>query len=246
MLVLPVVRPAFEGGGVHGRAVDVAVGAAGLGGKVLAVVLAPEGDEAKAAEAWSAERLEVRVIAYAPVDGSVTKEIWESYAQDLRTACEEASEDQVKAPSWLVVCEDLPEGAPKNGWNKAILAAKEAGIKVVVDLEGKPLTAALAGGGDLVRVDSSHAAEHFDHPVESDLDAIWLAAQYDFGLDGRMVVLSGDTGVVLVDGEGNAHSIPPSGAINRDMLLAALTMTLTGGIDPDTALMLAAGSATAE
>ena len=78
---------------------------------------------------------------------------------------------------------------------------------------------------------ASHAAETFDHPHETELDTIWLAAQYDFGLDGRMVCLSGDESVVLVDGEGTPHSSPVTGPIDRDALLAALTMTFTGGID---------------
>ena len=244
MLVVPVVRPEIFDGSVRGRAAEVAAGAAALGGKVLAVVLAPEGDATAAAEAWTADRLSVAVVGYAPAEsGGLTRETWDAFAERLRAACDEASEDQAKAPSWLVVCEDLPNGAPKNAWNKSIIGAKEAGIKVAVDLEGKPLTAALAGGGDLVRVDASHAAVAFDHPNETEIDTIWLAAQYDFGLDGRMVCLSGDESVVLVDGEGNAHSSPVTGPIDRDSLLAALTMTLTGGIDPDTALMLAVGSA---
>jgi 1-phosphofructokinase len=219
-----------------------------MGGQVVAPVLASEGEERSAAESWSADRLDVRVRAYEPeerddyVKGPAVPEgAWAAYLDDVLAIVGEAVGSDPSA--WLILAGSLPDGAPLYSYGELIPKAREAGIKVAVDLRGEVLGSAIVGGPDLVRLDASHAGTALGRKILSKEDAVWAAMSYGAGADGRIGVVTGTMGVVLVDAEAEVRSSVPTGPLDADSLVAALAMTLTGGIDSDTALMLALGAA---
>ncbi len=250
MLVIPVPRVWITDGVVSGKAAEAARAAAAMGGTVSVPILAAEGDEAVAAAAWTSERLSARVMGYRPeerhdyVEGpAVPAEVWAEYAASVLGCVADAVASGASPPHWLILAGSLPAGAPIHAYQELIPAAKDAGARVAVDLRGEVLGSAMSGGPDLVRLDGSHAGTALGRKLLSVSDAVWAAGEYGAGEDGRIVVVTGIMGVVLVDGEGGVHTQAPSGPLDADSLTVALAMTFTGGIDADTALILALGAA---
>lgn len=251
MLVVPVPRVWITDGTVSGKAAEAARAAAAMGALVSSPVLAAVGGEQSAAEAWASDRLSVRVTSYQPeerhdyVEGpAVSAEAWTAYTASILTCVGDAVASEVRPPHWLILAGSLPPGAPVYAYQELIPAAKDAGVKVAVDLRGEVLGSAMSGGPDLVRLDASHAGTALGRKLLSVSDAVWAAGLYGAGEEGRIVIVTGIMGVVLVDRGGEVHSQAPSGPLDPDSLTVALAMTLTGGIDVDTALMLALGAAT--
>lgn len=234
---------------VSGKAVEVARSAAGMGGQVLAPVLASAGEEVTAASAWAADRLTVEVHAYEPADGNsytegpaIAEADWKTFADAIVAAAEANAGD--RSP-WVILAGSLPPGAPVYAYQELIPRVQATGMKVAIDLRGEVLGAAMTGGPDLVRIDASHAGQALGRKILSQEDAVWAAGMYDAGRNGRVVVVTGTMGVILVEGDGGTiHTQVPKTPVDADALLASLTMTMTGGIDGNTALMLSIGAAT--
>lgn len=245
MIVVPVPKPWVDGGELAGKTVILANAAAGMGGLVEVHVLVGSDDEFSAASSFTGDRLTTVVHRYVPEDGQrVPTEAWNAYADALVEACGRAKGSGAKHLPWIIVSGSLPDGVDETAWAPLIPTFKAAGVKVAVDLKGEALMSTVGQGGpDLIRVDGSHAGTLLRKKVLTVDDAVWAAGMLDVGLEGRAVVLTGIFGVVLCDGDGTIHTRVPTGPLDADALTAALTMTLTGGIDADTSLMLAVGAA---
>lgn len=244
MIVVPFPKLWLADGALTGKGAILATAAAKMGGLVEVHAFAASDEEAAAAEAFTSDRLTTVVHRYEPVDGAVPEAAWTGFTDALLEACGRAKDSGAKHLPWIILSGSLPDGVADDAWAPLIPQCKAAGVKVAVDLKGQALLSTIgAGGPDLIRVDGSHAGTLFGRKVLIEDDAVWAGGMLDVGLEGRAVVLTGIFGVVLCDGDGTIHTRVPDGPIDADALTAAITMTLTGGISADTALMLAVGAA---
>ena len=215
-----------------------------MGGLVEVHVLAGGQVEQAAADAFTGDRLTIVVHRYEPGADGVPADAWTSYTEALVEACSRAKDSGAKHLPWIILSGSLPDGVEETAWTPLMPRFRAAGVQVAADLKGQALMSSIGPDGpDLIRVDASHVGTLLHKKVLTDDDAVWAAGMLDVGLNGRRVVVTGMFGVVLCDGDGTIHTQPPAGALDADALTAALTMTLTGGIDAGMALMLAVGAA---
>jgi 6-phosphofructokinase 2 len=115
------------------------------------------------------------------------------------------------APEYLVVSGSLPPGVPVDFFARVAALAKERGIKLVLDISGKPLQLALESGVYLVKLnreDFSSLGYSGGDNYQSRLSA--LTAMVAKGYADIMVLTLGPRGALLATREGDhLHAAPP-------------------------------------
>jgi 1-phosphofructokinase family hexose kinase len=131
----------------------------------------------------------------------VTAEAWSDLV--------EIAASLLSSATWLALSGSLAPGTPVEGYAELIARAAAAGVPAVVDSRGPWLTAALAAGPALVKINAHEASELLEKPV-ADRDRGVAAARTiraRAGGAGHAVAITlGEAGMVLVDPDGRAFA----------------------------------------
>jgi 1-phosphofructokinase family hexose kinase len=158
--------------------------------------------------------------------------------------------------AWLTISGSMPRGAPNAGYRDLIGEVRAAGVRVALDSEGERLSAALAAGPDVVKLNVAEAGELLDLPTARGDDSLAAASKIRdmAGGDGHAgIVTRGSQGVMLAAPDGTLYEGVlyvrgryPVGS--GDSFLAGLVTALDRGRDWEDALRVAlgAGAANAE
>lgn len=181
---------------------------------------------------------------------AISQETWDRYRQ--------AVTDLLPGQDLLVCNGSLPTAAPVDGYGELVVAARAAGVPVIVDSAPGPLRAALASGPDLVTPNLEEAeaaisgdAGHLLHASGPDLAERAEAAAHTLCELGarRAAVTAGELGVALAE-DGDITWIPtvPIEVVSAvgagDSFVAGLALALLDG-EPSWAVAAARGVATA-
>lgn len=160
----------------------------------------------------------------------------------------------LRAARVLVLAGSLPPGLPDDAYVRWIRAARERGVKVVLDATGAPLRLGLAAGVDLVKPNLAEAESLLGRPLPDLPSQLAGAAQIArLGGAGTTVVLSlGERGALCVRDREGLRAFPPhvphhSTVGSGDSMVAGLAVALARGDPLAEGLRLgtAAGAATA-
>jgi len=125
--------------------------------------------------------------------------------------CLNSISDMEPAPEYLVISGSLPAGVPADFFARFAALAKERGIKLVLDVSGKPLQLALETGVYLVKLnreDFSGLGYCGSDDYQSRLNA--LTAMAAKGYAEVMVLTLGPRGALLATSDGeNLYAAPP-------------------------------------
>lgn len=168
---------------------------------------------------------------------------------DVETALADAL-NQGPERTVVLLAGSLPPGAPPDAYRRLAAVASGLGARVVVDIGGEPLRAALEARPWLVKINAAEAAATTGLRV-TDRAQVADAAQrlIDDGAEGALVTM-GVAGAVLVTAQGSWSVGPPPelgpySVGSGDALIGGLVAALTrGAVWPD-ALKLGAAAATA-
>lgn len=103
---------------------------------------------------------------------------------------------------WVVLCGSLPPGVDVDVYARSTRALKAAGMRVAVDTSGPALTAALAGGPDLIKPNAEELADAVGRELPTLADAIEAAKELRAHGVGTVVISLGGAGAVMVDADG--------------------------------------------
>jgi 1-phosphofructokinase family hexose kinase len=152
----------------------------------------------------------------------------------------------------LVLAGSLPEGLPAGTYAAYLKAARDAGVRTILDADGPALAAGLAAHPDLVKPNVQEAARLLGRPL-TDLRDIVRAAREIVGLGARTAVVSmAEQGAVCASG-GRVWRILPVEVERRstvgsgDAMVAGLAVSMARGEPLEDGLRLgtAAGAASA-
>ncbi len=250
------------------------------GGKALNAVRAARylGTRAEAvavvaghAGSWIVDQLDARGIRgwFVRVDGESrtclsvldrsTGELTEFYeagpelAKDRWLAVEEALTgalaDEPKRAA-VLLAGSLPPGAPADAYRRLAEAAFRLGAKVVVDIGGEPLAAALHAQPWLVKINAAEAAAATGLPTTDRDEVVTAARRLIRDGAGTALVTMGVDGAVLVTptgawGVGPVPEIGPYSVGSGDAMIAGFVAALAGGADLPVALQHGAAAGTA-
>ncbi|MFC7596210.1 1-phosphofructokinase family hexose kinase [Terrabacter sp. GCM10028922] len=231
-----------------GKGLNVAAVLTAMGHRAVAVAPVFELDAGLFASDLDARRVPHRLVsspcptrrsvAVVEADGRATllnepgigqsQRVWDRLADELVRLAPEASV--------LTVSGSLPPGTDHDLIRRLTLMAREAGLRVVLDVSGIPLTRALGAGPDLVKPNRVEAAVTLTGLGRGEVPSVPGAARALVVAGARAAVVSdGTNGLVLVheDVALRAHlrrplSGNPTGA--GDALTAALAADLEGGL----------------
>lgn len=154
----------------------------------------------------------------------------------------------------VVLAGSLPPGAPADAYARLGRVAAGAGARVVVDIAGEPLAAALAAAPWLVKVNAAEAAT-VTGIATTTRDGALDAARALVAMGARSAIVTrGVAGAVLAGPEGawSVGGVPtdargPYAVGSGDAFLAGFAVALSHGAPPDEALRtaVAAGAANA-
>ena len=152
----------------------------------------------------------------------------------------------------LVISGSVPKAVTVEDYSKIIRTAKEQGVKVVADVTGDYLRAALENGVFLIKPNVEEATDFLDRPIKSVDDAV-LASKAFKKLGAENVIISlGELGAVMQTNDDICSMTSPSiKVVNTvgagDSMLAGFVAAYANGESMQDALRLGicAGSATA-
>jgi 1-phosphofructokinase family hexose kinase len=241
----------------------------GLAGEVVAVLGGHSGE-------WYREALAARGIGLHAVDvagetrtclsvlDESTGALTEFYEAGVTLAAEEWPRIEARLREALatdgtgalvVLAGSLPPGAPVDAYRRLALVAGAAGARVIVDIDGEPLAAALAARPWLVKVNAQEAASVTGTASRTQEGAAAGARGLRDTGAANAIVTRGVHGAVLVTADG-AWALGPMPAGHRgpysvgsgDAFLAGFLAAVARGRAPAEALRLAgaAGAANAQ
>jgi 1-phosphofructokinase family hexose kinase len=164
----------------------------------------------------------------------------------------EAVRKHLHGAGWLMLCGSLPPGVPGSFYSELIRAAREHGVKTLLDTDGEPLVEGVAAGPTVVAPNQQEAERLLRTALLTRTQFLEAAAQIR-GLGAESVILSlGSRGAVGATAQGMVEVVPPSINVvcpigSGDALAAAFTWALARGSDFADALRwgVAAGTASA-
>jgi 1-phosphofructokinase family hexose kinase len=253
---------ALPGGkGIHVAQVATALGStaiatgilAGHAGRWLDGELAAEGVSARFA--WSDGETRSSLSVADHETGRLT-EFYESgtpVSAETWRELEEIVSGLLNGASWLALAGSLPPGAPVDGYQRLIEAARRAGVATALDTRGDALAHSIDAHPGLVKVNAHEAGELLDRPIAS-IEGAHDAARVirrRAGDHGHAAVITlGEQGLVAIDPAGiarhartEAHGRYPVGS--GDALLAGLLVGLDRGDPWPEAIAIALGAAAA-
>jgi tagatose 6-phosphate kinase len=121
------------------------------------------------------------------------------YISDAEYSSFEATYARLVAGAELVVVDgSLPTNLPQDTYARLTRAAREQGVRVLLDCAGAPLGAALEARPFLVKINAAEAAELFDAPVRNFRDAASAARKLrESGADAGAMITLGAEGAVF-------------------------------------------------
>jgi len=171
-----------------------------------------------------------------PDDGPVTELVEEAHpvSEGDVAALEEVVTRCLREAELLCLTGSSPPGVPDDFYARLVRAAREAGVRVLVDAKGAPLRAALEEGLFLVKPNLEEAAATLDlRNGEPDARAAVVAltkagAQW-------ALVSTGETGSLLGDGSGGLWRVEPPSVESQnpigsgDIMAGGLLLALRQG-----------------
>jgi 1-phosphofructokinase family hexose kinase len=136
----------------------------------------------------------------------------------------------------VVIAGSLPPGAPEDGYGRLASLASATGARVVVDVGGPHLGAALTARPWLVKVNVDEACRATGVAVPGERGAIAAAGELRVLGARAVIVTRGTAGAVLVDQDGRAWRIGPPpergpyAVGSGDAFLAGLAAALATGL----------------
>jgi tagatose 6-phosphate kinase len=259
-------RPELLASVPGGKALNAVRAAHGLGGAadVVAVVAGHAGS-------WVEEQLEARGIRgwFVRVEGETrtclsvldrsTGHLTEFYEaglvlpEDRWESVEEALGDALAVrpeASVVLLAGSLPPGAPPDAYRLLALRAAAAGARVVVDVGGPPLSAALEAHPWLVKINAAEASAATGLPTTHRRDVLIAARRLmQDGAQQALVTMGVDGAVLVTDsgawGVGRAPVIGPYSVGSGDALVGGFLAALARGAKLSAALGHGAAAATA-
>ena len=233
---------------------------AGHAGRWIAEALAAENVEGTFAWTDGETRTSVSVAATREPDGLLTGFYEDSAPIPPAAWAELEAAVYELRPNTEMVClsGSLMPGAPVDGYRRIVELAHAREIPVAIDSHGPPLLEALQAGPELVKLNAEEAAEALAFtPPDSEVLrwAAGAAAELQRRVPGNriVVVTCGTSGMVLVDGSGEAlggsideisrYPVGSGDAVLASLALSSLRCTPAPEM---LALALAAGAASAE
>ena len=146
----------------------------------------------------------------------------------------------------VLLAGSLPPGAPVDAYRRLAAFGQRAGARMVVDIGGEPLLAALVARPWLVKVNAAEAVS-----VVGDVPTPVAIAERlrDLGAEAALVTMGLDGAVLVMDGGawrvGPPPAVGPYSVGSGDAFAAGLLVGLARGGDIVTALRLAAGAGAA-
>ena len=129
--------------------------------------------------------------------------------EEQLAAIEEAVRRRLPGATWLLVCGSLPPGVPSSYVRRLIAAAREAGVKVLVDTDGEPLQDTLLERPTAVTPNRNEAAALLNKSLIT-RQHFRGAAQRICEMGAEAVVLSlGGRGAIGVRGNEIVEAVPP-------------------------------------
>ncbi|HJR08238.1 MAG TPA: 1-phosphofructokinase family hexose kinase [Pyrinomonadaceae bacterium] len=111
----------------------------------------------------------------------------------------------------VVITGSLPPNLPSDTYARLVRAARERGVRVLLDCAGVPLSAALEARPFLVKINAAEASELFDAPVADFQDASWAARRLcESGAEGGAGVTLGAAGAVFDFGDARYKFVAPT------------------------------------
>lgn len=161
-----------------------------------------------------------------------------------------AVEELAAGAELLTVSGGIPPGVDDGAFGRLCRAARDSGVKALIDVYGPGLVGALRDRPWLVKVNAAEAAELLGQPVETEIEAIEAAAAIRRRGADVAIVTMGRSGAVasMADDE---LLLPPPAMIgpyavgSGDAFLGGLAAGLLAGRSLPEALQLAAAVATA-
>ncbi len=130
-------------------------------------------------------------------------------SQDELDAIEAVVRRRLSGAQWLLVCGSLPPGVPSSFVRRLIAAAREAGVKALVDTDGEPLQDALLERPAAVTPNRNEAAALLNKALIT-RQHFRGAAQRIREMGADAVVLSlGGRGAIGVRGSETFEAVPP-------------------------------------
>jgi 1-phosphofructokinase family hexose kinase len=130
-------------------------------------------------------------------------------SQDELDAIEEAVRRRLPGAQWLLVCGSLPPGVPSSYVRRLVAAARDAGVKALVDTDGEPLQDALLERPTAVTPNRNEAASLLNKALIT-RQHFRGAAQRIREMGAESVVLSlGVRGAIGVRDNDVVEAVPP-------------------------------------
>lgn len=205
-----------------GKAVNAAQAVAALGGEALLATFLggdPGRFISRELEAegiphevvWTEDDAPTRACTtLLPDDGPVTELVEEAHpvSEGDVAALEEVVTRRLREAELICLIGSFPPGVPDDFYARLARAAREAGVRVLVDAKGAPLLAALEEGLFLVKPNLEEAAATLDlRNGEPDTRAA-VAALTEAGAQWALVS-TGETGSLLGEGSGGLWRVEP-------------------------------------
>lgn len=170
---------------------------------------------------------------------------WDSVEEALRDALAERPDHAV-----VLLAGSLPPGAPADAYRRLAAQAAATGARVVVDIGGAPLVAALEARPWLVKINAAEASATTGMPVVTRQDVTAAARRLiQVGAEQALITM-GVEGAVLVTPDG-AWSVGRAPVIGQysvgsgDALIGGIVAAMSRGEDLPTALGHGAAAGTA-
>lgn len=160
------------------------------------------------------------------------------------------AEELVAGAELLTISGGIPPGVDDHAFRRLCRAARESGVKALVDVYGPGLIGVLGDPPWLVKVNAAEAAELFGRRVETEREAIEAAAEIRSRGAEVAIVTMGRSGAVASMPDGELVLPPPTmigpyGVGSGDAFLGGLAAGLLAAQSLREALYLAAAAATA-
>jgi len=154
------------------------------------------------------------------------------------------------ASAIVLLAGSLPPGTPSDAYRRLAASASALGARVVVDIGGAPLSAALEACPWLVKINAAEASETTGLPTTNRNDVLAAARRLIQGGAEQALITMGIDGSVLVTkdgawGVGRAPEVGPYSVGSGDALIGGLVAALARDEDLPTALRFGAAAATA-
>ena len=136
---------------------------------------------------------------------------------------------KAKSGQWVALCGRLPEGVDQTGYQKAIVNAKQRGVKTLLDSSGQGFREGIKAGPDLVKPNREELSEWYGQPlVTQEQLVIGAHALLAYGVS-YVVVSLGQEGVLGVTKDAVFRvTVPKTEAVSSvgagDSLVAGLLL----------------------